>query len=275
MYTRAVFIHSRKELDKKKSARMEGDERRNKKHEDKLWFFPVRPLACMRPKTTKVVLPRGNEDVNKLWNFYCENTGLSQDQAIWVTHNGDVSLEEAIMAEPAAVEQIKAFASHIIPYQEREHVYDIATEVWGMAKVVCDNRKFKLSLVRLDHSSTKRAQRACHKLCVPCRPYGERGHCRGTRGSCTHGRTAKASASSTVSCRVCDTQEASCASRRRSLCSPRRDCPRWAFPKWYPLPAAQPTHNSKQGGRSRPFRRQAERQAGRGRGRGGEWKGEG
>jgi hypothetical protein len=81
-----------------------------KKYKKKCAFFPTRALSCLQPGRGKIVLPRGNPDVVKLWEFFRDAVKLDEDQVIWFTYDPNHSMEFDFINDAEAVQRV---AEHI------------------------------------------------------------------------------------------------------------------------------------------------------------------
>ena len=73
----------------------------------KCTFFPTRALALLQPGRGRIILPRGNADVEKVWNFFRTTLGLNEDQIIWFNSFPGHSMEYDLMNDPDAVAQLQ------------------------------------------------------------------------------------------------------------------------------------------------------------------------
>lgn len=93
-----------------------------KKHIKKCAYFPARSIAMIQPDHGRVILPKGNPDLELMWCFYRDRLGLGEEQVIWFEHNIEESFEKCFMRDSEAVAQLTAYIANTIPADPRRRL---------------------------------------------------------------------------------------------------------------------------------------------------------
>jgi hypothetical protein len=93
-----------------------------KKHDRKCAYFPARSIAMLQPDHGRVILPRGNPDLEAMWTFYRDRLGFGDEQVIWFNHNIEQTFESCFMRDEEAVNQLKAYIANTPPKDPRRRL---------------------------------------------------------------------------------------------------------------------------------------------------------
>lgn len=116
-------------------------------------YFPCRSICILQPQRGKIILPRGNSDVVKMWNFYKEKLGYNEEQVIWFDHDTEdlsMTFEMSLMADAGAVEKLNDIIRYSQPgdacrtlllFSARE-AFTVWVEAMGF-RVISDTKEWR------------------------------------------------------------------------------------------------------------------------------------